>query len=282
MRKIKNSFTTTIYNALMLHWAKNIDIYLVGYPKTGNTWMYVMLSRFLVNHYALQEEKITEVLLSHLRRRALAKIPSKIPIIHPTHNMACYNTEHWDEMKMNMSPFKKKKVLLLIREPKDTLVSLYFHNRFRSSPPLFQGSLYDMVLDPIYGIQKYLRFYKTWYTHLEELNKLFLVKYEELLNEPFKTLYDIALFMGLNEVEETKVQEAVSFASFKNMKKMEAGNFLNIDTLAPPKSGGNEGFKVRQGKVGGYKEYLSPETIRYIDNVTVKELPEYYGYRVND
>ena len=73
-------------------------------------------------------------------------------------------------------------------------------------------------------------------------------------------------FAGITWVPDDALEEAVEFSSFDRMKRMEAenthrfthGSWSKRDPENP------ESFKVRRGKVGGYKEYLSVGDEEYV------------------
>ena len=280
LKRAKNTLVTLAYDASMAYWARKIDVYVLGYPKTGNTWFAVMLRRILAKLYNLPEEGMTTALFSPrlLKWQSWRRLPPGVPVIHATHSMPCYNVETSDEMKLSMFHLKRKKVILLIREPKDVLVSLWFHNVHRSSPPLFQGTLLEMIHDKIYGIEKYLHFYSSLYQHRESLGDLLLIRYEDHKRNPVKVVRDTANFIGIENLTDSMIEDIISFSSFENMKKMEKADMFKTPSLSPPSSGMQDGFKVRKGKIGGYKEFLDGDTIRYIDNLVAKELPAFYGY----
>src|SRR5207249_9665213 len=52
-------------------------------------------------------------------------------------------------------------------------------------------------------------------------------------------------------------QAALAFSEFENMKKMEAAGAFDSKILRPGDVRDPESFKVRRGKIGGYREYLS-------------------------
>ena len=276
---MKNELRRLVYTAIMAYWARKIEYYVVGYPKTGNTWFLMMLRRLLVNAYGLPETAYRHALFTRLwKRQAWKALPEGIPVIHATHHMPCYNSETSAEMRLSLSPFKGKKVILLNRDPKDVLVSLWFHNVFRCNPPLYNGTLSEMVRDSRYGLDKYLRYYQTFYEDLRIPSDVLLVRYEDHSADPAAMVRKTADFLGLETVTDEMVGDIVAFSSFDNMKKMEKSNALGSQTLAPAQSDTPQASKVRKGKVGGYREHLDEGSIRYIDDALRQYLPEFYGY----
>jgi hypothetical protein len=57
--------------------------------------------------------------------------------------------------------------------------------------------------------------------------------------------------------------EALDFSRFENMQKLEAAGAFDSKILQPGDVRDPESFKVRRGKVGGYREYLSAEDQKY-------------------
>lgn len=264
------------YKVIMAYWAKKIDIYIVGYPKTGTTWFWLMLSRLLVKSYDLPEEDVTKLILYTPWKWPFGqKLRAEIPVIYTTHNMPGFWSDRNYEMNLHLSPFKGKRIILLIREPKDTLVSLYFHNAYRRVPSVFTGSMTEMVYDETYGIESFLHYYKTWYDYRILFKDVFLVRYEDHRENPVEMVRNAADFIGINNLSDSIVEDVVAFSSFDNMKNMEKRQDIVRRSVSSLPS---NGFKVRKGKIGGYKEYLSEETIRYVDELVAKELPAFYHY----
>jgi len=67
------------------------------------------------------------------------------------------------------------------------------------------------------------------------------------------------------------------FLSFENMKKMEAAGAFDSKILQPGDVRDPESFKVRRGKVGGYREYLSSDDQAYAADALTKLDPR-FGY----
>ncbi len=105
------------------------------------------------------------------------------------------------------------------------------------------------------------------------------VTYEELAATPVETLARTIAFLGWPEKPPGLIEQVVAYGSFENMRKMEEGNVFDSFRLAPPKNGDPNAFKVRRGKVGGYRDYLSAEDIAYLDNYIAQHLDPIYPYQ---
>jgi hypothetical protein len=71
--------------------------------------------------------------------------------------------------------------------------------------------------------------------------------------------------------------EALDFSRFENMQKLEAAGAFDSKILQPGDVRDLESFKVRRGKVGGYREYLSAEDQKYAAEALSK-LDSCFGY----
>jgi hypothetical protein len=75
--------------------------------------------------------------------------------------------------------------------------------------------------------------------------------------------------------------EALDFSRFENMQKLEAAGAFDSKILRPGDVRDPESFKVRRGKVGGYREYLSAEDQAYAADALTK-LDSRFGYDPRD
>ena len=250
------------------------DSWVVGYPKCGNTWFGVMLRKALTLAYGLDETAIGRVLSDWRFRRLWTGAPA----IGTTHQMPLYNVESYRDMTVDFSLFSARKVILLIREPKDALVSLYMHNVYREATPLYEGDLDSMVYSDVYGIEKFIKYYVAWHEHRSVPRALMVVRYEDLSADTAGVMAGALAFLGLPRVSRPLVDEVVSYGRFENMRKLEATNALQIETFAPSIHSREEAFHVRKGLVGDYINHLKAETIRHIDHRVAADLPDAYGY----
>ena len=248
--------------------------WVVGYPKCGNTWFSLMLRKALALSYALPDVALARALSDWRPVGALRRVPA----IGMTHHMPRFNSESYRTMSLDLRQFRRRRVVLLIREAKDVLVSLYMHNVYREARPLFHGDVNAMVHSEIYGIEKYLTYYATWYAHRGEPEDLLLVRYEDLSRDPRAVLAAALQFLRIPRVTDALVREVVAFASFENMRKLETADTLRLPSLSPPATRRVEGFKVRKGVVGDHVNHLDPATIAHIDRRVAESLPAFYGY----
>jgi len=80
------------------------------------------------------------------------------------------------------------------------------------------------------------------------------------------------------------ISQSVEFASFENMRNLEAAGesikykSSNATVFATGDRQNPEAFHLRKGKVGGYRDYLSPEKAEAYLSRIQQELSVWYGY----
>jgi hypothetical protein len=81
------------------------------------------------------------------------------------------------------------------------------------------------------------------------------------------------------DVSEQQINEAVEFAAYDNMKKMEQDKFFKGSgaRVKPGDKDNPQSFKVRKAKVGGYRDYFTDEQCEQLQQM-VAELDPMFGY----
>ena len=97
------------------------DYVLMSWGKSGRTWLRVMLSRFYQIAYGVPEGRMLE--FDNLKRPDPA-----IPSVFFTHGNYLRNyTGNWTDKR----EFYGKKIVMLVRDPRDIAVSQYFQWKYR-------------------------------------------------------------------------------------------------------------------------------------------------------
>jgi hypothetical protein len=231
---------------------------VVSYPKGGRTWLRTLVGKALCESFGLDEDLI----FGKFRGDEAPGVPR----LSYTHD-GCGFSKHrrYDELETDKSEYRKKKVLLLLRDPRDVLVSFYLHASRRSD--LYHGSLSEFIRDDYYGIRKIVAFYNVWHANLRVPRDTLVLRYEHMHADPAGNLRATLDFIGMHDVTDGTVEKAVRFASFDNMKRLEGSRHFASKKLRPGKVEDEESWKVRRGVVGGHGAYLTPDDRRYIDDV---------------
>jgi len=155
--------------------------------------------------------------------------------------------------------YSDNSILLLLREPKDVLVSAWLHAVLNKK--IYKDSLYNYIRDPRFGIMKIVTFYNIWFENCQVPAKFKSIWYEELCSTPFKTLKSICELFEL-PCTNTDIEFAVKTATLENLISLESSNRENKDP---------ESRYFRRGKIGGFVDYMSEGDIELCDN-TIKTL----------
>jgi hypothetical protein len=251
--------------------SRKIDCYVVSYPKCGRTWL-----RSILGHYLTGQDN-PNILETFELTRALPDSPA----IEFTHD----GFPNWidrNEISHDKRMYRNKKIVFLARDPRDVMVSSYFHYTKRNGKQLaydpdFDGSISEFLHHHIGGIASLVDFYNIWAANRTYVREFHLLRYEEMHSDTIKTLQDLFSFLGLPNHGEQRLQLAIENSSFDRMRKKEKQSYYAGRYMEPPKDGDPEGFKVRRGKISGYKDYLSAEDINYLNDYLEKHMDSYFN-----
>lgn len=232
------------------------EVVIVSFPKSGRTWLRLMIGKALCDRYGLPGELMLDTL--ELTRRA--GLPPTTFCHDGGSNM---EGRHLDRLVRHKESYRDKKVLLLARDPRDVVTSCYFQATRRRD--LFRGSISDFVRDPRYGIRKILTWYRIWEQNRDVPRAFAVIRYEDLRRDPEKGLREALEFIGMPDPDEQTVRDAVDYARFENMRKLERQETFQSGILRPKRSGSDEALKTRRGVVGGYVDHLGPDDVAYCE-----------------
>jgi hypothetical protein len=233
LHKIQQAFS-----ALFGHKAnKSKPIVLVSFPKSGRTWLRVMLDAAGVH-------------------------------IDYTHDRSGHcGQRHFSEMEHDKSGYKGRRVAFLVRDPRDVAVSSYFQATKRIS--VYSGSISEFIRDPKHGIEKIIIFNSEWFASAGVPESFCLVQYEDMHTRLREVLTEVIRFADPSRPM-PDLDALMELGRFENMQEQESRGELAKKyggILKPGDASDPESFKCRKGKVGGYGEYLSEEYIAYCDQV---------------
>uniref|UniRef100_F6X329 Sulfotransferase n=2 Tax=Ciona intestinalis TaxID=7719 RepID=F6X329_CIOIN len=249
------------FNSARKYKAKDSDVFVCSYPKTGTTWLLTIT--WLIVHHG-------------------EEIPKNYTDSIPTLEFdGCENIEAIDDGEFpriikTHFPYKlvpknlKAKYLYITRNPKDAFVSYYFHVRgFNSvyhwkNPDL--SNLYELYIKGEVTSGLFFDHLKNWYAHRNDPNVLFLL-YEDVKQDPRNEVLKIAKFLGDEyekklKMDDGKILEIIlERSSFSHMKGMSAWH----TTYRPE----NEPF-IRKGVIGDWKNHLSTEQADGLDRALME------------
>jgi hypothetical protein len=255
------------------------DVVVVSFGKSGRTWLRVMLSRFYQIRHGLAERHLIGFDNLHLRNPA-------IPRIFFTHDNYLKDYTGNRDSKVD---YHGAKVVLLVRHPADVAVSQFHQWRHRMRPSKKALNAYpahgeevgiaEFVAEREAGLKKVIEFMNGWASEMPRLPNLLVVRYEDLQAQPEQTLAGLLAFMGTPGTP-AEIAEAVAFASFENMRKMEQKQtfWLSGGRMVAKDRSNPQSFKVRRGKIGGWRDHFSAAEAARIEALIARELAPVFGY----
>ncbi|MEE6477411.1 hypothetical protein FKM82_011506 [Ascaphus truei] len=197
--------STDLLTSLNDFQAREDDLLLVSYPKSGTHWLAEIL-KLLFSSKVCLTSPIEFGDVSKLDE--LKNITSKRII--PTH------------LSYGMVPtdlkVKKCKTIYIIRNPKDTAVSLFYYYRDNPNLPTIEtwSAYLEMFLKGDVVCGSWFDHILGWEEHKNETPTLFLY-YEAMQKDLHKSIRKISTFLGIN-VNDDEISEICKRTSFSEMK----------------------------------------------------------------
>ncbi len=235
---------------------RQTDVYLVGHPKSGNTWLAYMLG------IILNAEKDDEVTLS--------SVSQFVPNIHNhDEKIAQFNHLAAPRVFRNESPVFADlypKTIYIVRDPRAVLLSYYHHSQHAKQQQRTLEAFIDEMLT--YGcIKSWEPELIRWDTQVTEWidrskkQPVKIIRYEDLVEDRAGNLRDLIDFAEIS-CEDNLFSLAVEKGNFKSMQKDE----MQHGAESYPGEKGSKGLFVRKGKIDSWKEEMSVDVISKIEN----------------
>lgn len=235
------------------------DIFLVSFPRSGNTWVSFMLANIMIEKLGLDVQV------------NLFNIHGFVPDIHQGQDIP----EH-----TGFFPFKRiikshaeftpdyKNIVYVMRDPRSVTVS-YFH--FLTKLGFVDMPIGDFVRNPSVGIEAWVRHVDGWMNRPVPGTRIRMFSYEAFLSDFAGGIRDLAFLLGftLSDEQIERISDRTSFAHMKDLEKSTA-------SLANLRHDKQFAF-IRQGSENSWENTLSDEDLVHIQAVA-GEWMERYGY----
>jgi hypothetical protein len=217
------------------------DVFLVSYPRSGNTWLRFLLANALRPAKEATFATVGDVVpdIYDVTDRDLLRRPS--PRLLKSH-------EPVDE--------RYGRVAYLVRNPADVALS-YYHYLIKMR-----------VLEPGYDVERFVdRFiageldeFGTWGEHVAGWTgrDVLVLRYEDLLVEPERALWKVLELLGM-ELEPAVVAQAVVRSSAGELRRLERETGPKLATLRGSRP---EDPFIRTGRAGAASEELPAALVR--------------------
>jgi Sulfotransferase domain len=251
------------------------EVILLSAPKSGRTWIRTFLCAYLCRRYGL-DFTLQPGRYNH----------AEFPRVVFSHDRFEHRTKgnRWDRLRGKYLVPKKEvrraKIILLARDPRDCFVSLYAQMTRRdpsAAEALKRKTVSELLRDKRFGILGFVRAMNDWLDEFASQKNFMIIRYEALRASPAEHFRELLAVLGETTPDMSIFQEALEFSEFENMQKLEAAGAFDSKILRPGDVRDPESFKVRRGKIGGYREYLSVQDQEYASNA-LRELDARFGY----
>jgi hypothetical protein len=145
------------------------DAYVVSYPKCGRTWLRILLQKYLdINGCGKRT----------FRDKALLQLPDK-HVLKFEHDKGTWVPApcSMKQLSFDQAKYRGEKIVFLVRDPRDVLVSSWYHLKFREK--IYTETLSEFIRDNLIGIQKVI-FMNMWVESSHYPEDFFLMTYEEM------------------------------------------------------------------------------------------------------
>ncbi|KAL4604780.1 sulfotransferase 6B1-like [Arapaima gigas] len=235
--------------------ARPDDVMLVSYPKCGFNWMIGVLLKITSAIGVKAEPKENFLPLIEFQKPEKQKYLSQVP------SPRLFGTHMSPDNIPSSFAAKKTKILVIFRNPKDTLVSYYhFCN---SNPVLPTAESWDKFFeefmrgDVCWG--SYFDYALAWEKHMDDPNVM-IVTFEEMKKDLTEGVRKVSRFFGfsLSEEQVQSISQESMFSTMKDGSKEKYGKMVNVF--------------FRKGEVGDWKNHFSEAQSQEMDAAFEKYL----------
>lgn len=220
------------------------DCILAFFPKTGSTWVRLVLYNLLSARAGLN----TDALSFDALDRAMPEFAN------PS-NFARWPFSGTPRLVKTHQPFRRiwagHTAIVFCRDPRDTMVS-YYHYARASRAIGFSGDLNALIRDPHMGLDAYFRFFQSWQPHAH-----LRVRYEDLRAQPGRSFRQVLTGLGI-AASDHEIDRALAASTLAKTRKAQA------QSSARHKGTFTKGFEfARRGQVGDGRAAFDQDMTTY-------------------
>jgi len=247
------------------------DVFLVSYPRSGNTW-----TRFLIGNLLHPSDPVT-----------FANVESRLPEIYfnPDHALRKLARPRILKSHECFQPHYRR-VIYIVRDPRDVAVSFYHHNIKAGNIP--DGYPMDEFV-PRFIAAEFDTKWGSWSDHVKSWTLLrgqdpdfLLLQFEAMKHEAAEQLARAAEFLrqrGFPSLASNQqdLERVIKLSSPERMRKLEKEQSAAWELTRNTRQ---DKPTVRTAKAGGWREALSPASVKLIEN-TWGPLMRELGYELS-
>jgi len=238
------------------HWDARYAV--ISFPKSGRTWVKLIMDIYRTLDPEFPQIKFTHDILS-----------GDFQDIVPFYNLRkLYNTEKIRDRRNLL--YSGKKVALLVRDPRDVVVSYYFQKKYREPELVRQGQypylareikggIGKFVRNEFYGIRQVAAFMNLFAEDIRR-GRLGVITYEGLKRDRLSEIKRLLKWFRI-DTDQRILKAAVEKTDFGTMRDLE----LNLLATRGHDNVNAKTLKTRRGIVGSHKDEL-PRMARWFVN----------------
>ncbi|MBN1998447.1 sulfotransferase domain-containing protein [candidate division KSB1 bacterium] len=246
-----NKLSQIYYNTQGLLGLKKDDILLASFPKSGITWLRFFLFQLLnlaeTNGQPVSWENLDET-LPELGQNNLFKP-------WPYISMPRFVKTH----KNYLPFFRKCRSILLVRDPRDVMVSFYCYQKAKIQGG-FSGTFSQFIRHKKFGLLAWCKHFTSWRDHYT-----ILIKYEDLIEDDVRVFGSIIAQLNIC-VDPKNIKTAAENARFSKMREME-----NKNGTSKPQGFFRPDFRfTRKGVPGDWQNYFTANDLLFYEKYIKK------------
>jgi hypothetical protein len=224
------------------------DIYLVSYPKSGNTWMRYLLTYSIWPESAEMDlvEMASYIPSYRLPIDMEAMLAPGSPCNHLPHRIIKEHTRYDERSRQHI-----KRAIYIARDGRDAIVSYWHFCNQRDNSSIPFSEFIEISARPGHSYGPWSEHVRGWLN--APLEAKLILRYEDMLTDTFSCLKRALEFAEI-DVADSAISKAIDRASFNSMRKLEKTKGFNLDQLK------NVEF-VRQGKSDAWRDTFAPGDI---------------------
>ncbi|XP_071975658.1 sulfotransferase 1 family member D1-like [Engystomops pustulosus] len=249
--------------------AREDDLLIVTYPKSGTTWMSEILDLMIHNGDDMKTQRGAIFQRVPFLEYAVPDMPSGTEILNALESQRVIKSHLPAHLLPGSFWEKQCKIIYLARNVKDVLVSYYHFYRMaivHPEPGTFDEFLQNFI-DGKIAFGSWSDHVKGWWKIRHQKDILYLF-YEDMLEDPKREILKVMKFIGKDLPEEV-LEKIHQRTTFKTMKENHMANYSTIPSHVMDLS---VSPFMRKGICGDWKDQLTVAQNEILDEYYKREM----------